>query len=177
MPKPAARSPLSGCRAPWRLAAAWALASGCVMAAAPGVRVTQLVGATERVRVEQASLDFLARIDTGAQTTSLHALDLHVEDGASRMQANVGKIIRFRTVNEAGEEAWLSGVVADVVALSDWHGVELRYAVPLELSARGVRKRVLVNLRDRSAMAEKLLIGRDWLAGDFLVDVERNATE
>lgn len=177
MPKLAARSPLPGRRAARQLAAACALASGCVMAAAPGVRVARLIGATERVRVEQADLEFLARVDTGAQTTSLHVLDIRIENGASRMQANVGRTIHFRIANERGEEAWLSSVVADVVALSDWHGVELRYAVPLELSARGVRKRVLVNLRDRSAMAEKLLIGRDWLAGDFLVDVERNATE
>jgi hypothetical protein len=108
---------------------------------------------------------------------ALRALDLSIEHGASRMQANVGKTIRFRLVNERGEQAWISSVVADVVALSDWHGVELRYAVPLDLSARGVHKRILVNLRDRSAMAGKLLIGRDWLAGDFVVDVERHATQ
>jgi len=177
MPRQATRFPWPARRACGRLAALALLTSGCVMATAPGLHLVRLVGATERVRVEQAGLDFVARIDTGAQTTSLHAVDLQIEGEAPRMQANVGRPIRFRTANERGEEAWLSGVVADVVALSDWHGVELRYAVPLELSARGVRKRVLVNLRDRSAMAEKLLIGRDWLAGDFLVDIERNATE
>jgi hypothetical protein len=42
----------------------------------------------------------------------------------------------------------------------------------LTLAAGGVRKPILVNLRDRSAMKHKLLVGRDWLARDFLVDVD-----
>ena len=32
-----------------------------------------------------------------------------------------------------------------------------------------------MNLRDRSPLRYKLLIGRDWIRGDFLVDVDRNA--
>ena len=31
-----------------------------------------------------------------------------------------------------------------------------------------------VNLRDRSAMTYKLLIGRNWLSEDYLVDVDIN---
>jgi len=53
-------------------------------------------------------------------------------------------------------------------------GVETRYQIPLTLRWHGIDKLIRVNLRDRSAMTYKLLIGRDWLMGDFVVDVEVN---
>jgi len=40
--------------------------------------------------------------------------------------------------------------------------------VPLHLSLGDVRKPVLVSLSDRSDLTLKLLVGRDWLAGDQL---------
>jgi hypothetical protein len=40
-----------------------------------------------------------------------------------------------------------------------------------------VEKEVQVNLRDRTPMAYKLLVGRDWIRGDFLVDVSRNPVD
>jgi hypothetical protein len=49
----------------------------------------------------------------------------------------------------------------------------VRPRVTLELELGGVAKRVRVSLRDRSRMDYKLLVGRDFLAGDFLVDVDR----
>ena len=54
------------------------------------------------------------------------------------------------------------------------HGTEWRYVVPLHLRWGDVEKRVQVNLYDRSPMAYKMLLGRDFLRGDFLVDVDRN---
>lgn len=46
--------------------------------------------------------------------------------------------------------------------------------VRLPLRWHGITKNEEVNLRDRSAMRYKLLIGRNWLAKDFLVDVEQS---
>jgi hypothetical protein len=51
-------------------------------------------------------------------------------------------------------------------------GREKRYMVWLTLTANGLSKKILANLRDRSQMKYKLLMGRDWLAQDFLVDVD-----
>ncbi|MDH3521655.1 MAG: RimK/LysX family protein [Myxococcales bacterium] len=157
------------------LAALAGLSVGCVIARAPDFRVARVIGSTALVRVEQADLEFLARVDTGADTTSIHALDLEIEDPSPRIEGNVGKAIGFRVVNERGEAVRLASVIAGVVELYDWHGLELRYAVPLELCWQGVCKSVPVSLRDRTVMQHKLLIGRDWLAGSFLVDVGRSA--
>ena len=52
-------------------------------------------------------------------------------------------------------------------------GTELRPRVLLRLRLLGVEKRVPVALRDRSHMEYRLLVGRDFLADDFVVDVSR----
>ena len=153
------------------------LASACVVAPARGVRFARVVGATEIVHVEEAGLDFLARVDTGARTTSLHAVELTIEDPAPRVEDNVGRKIHFRVVNERGESARISSVIVGVVGVRQALGTELRYAVPLHLTWRGTRRALQVNLRDRSAIDLKLLVGRDWIGQGFLVDVERNPAE
>jgi hypothetical protein len=153
------------------------LTGSCVVAPARGVRFARVVGATEVVRVEEAGLDFLARVDTGARTSSLHALELEIEDPAPRVEDNVGRKIQFLVVNERGESARISSVIVDVVGVRQALGTELRYAVPLHLTWRGVRRELRVNLRDRSAIDHKLLVGRDWIGRGFLVDVERNPSE
>ena len=129
------------------------------------------------VRVEEAGLDFVARVDTGARTTSLHAVELEIEDPAPRVEDNVGRNIRFRVINERGESARISSVIVDVVGVRQALGTELRYAVALHLTWQGIRRELLVNLRDRSAIDHKLLVGRDWIGEGFLVDVQRNPAE
>lgn len=48
---------------------------------------------------------------------------------------------------------------------------EQRYMVWLTLRCREVEKRVLVTLNDRTDMTYPLLIGRNFLRDDFVVDV------
>jgi hypothetical protein len=155
------------------------LAGLCVLA---GLGCAQLggervLGATEIVHVPAADLDFLAIVDTGAFRTSIHALDIRIPDAETRMRDNVGKPIEFLLVNERGRGRRVRSTVADVLPVRTSHGTEWRYVVPLRLRWRDVEKEVLVNLRDRTPMTYKLLLGRDFLKGDFVVDVSRNAVD
>jgi hypothetical protein len=153
--------------------AAIALAStGCASA-----REARVLGATERIHLVEADLDFLAVIDTGAYRTSIHALDIAIQDPAPRMRDNIGRRIAFLVVNEAGRSRRITSTITDAMPVRTSHGTEWRYVVPLHLRWGGVEKEVQVNLRDRSPMAYKLLVGRDWIRGDFLVDVDRNAVD
>jgi len=152
-------------------------AAGCMIAPARGVHFVRIAGATEVVRVSEADLDFIARIDSGSTNTSLHALDLQIEGEAETAAANVGKQIHFQTVNGQGEMRRIDGRIAGVFEVRNAQGTEIRYAVPLHLVWKGSPRRVLVNLRDRSAMDYKLLIGRDWIHGNVLIDVDRNVEE
>ncbi len=123
---------------------------------------------------EQAS--FLARIDTGAATTSIHAIELEVEEGDKTMENNVDKIIHFTLVNEKGEQWRTSARISEVKEVRNSQGIEQRYIVPLRLGWDTINKAVDVNLRDRSAMQFKLLIGRDWMENEVVVDLEKVTT-
>ena len=54
---------------------------------------------------------------------------------------------------------------------------EVRVYVELTLRHDGVSKRVLANLNDRAGLTYALLLGRNWLEDDFLVDVSRDSVE
>lgn len=151
--------------------------AACVLAPGYRIRTAHVVGATEMIHVAEADLDFLARIDSGAGTTSINALDVQIEDPAPGMRDNVGKRVRFRVENEEGRSRWIEATISDVTFVRSTHHTEARYIVPLHLRWEGVEKRVAVNLRDRTPMSYKLLVGRDWLGDDFLIDVDLNARE
>jgi len=131
----------------------------------------KIIGRECWIRVEELGADYLARVDTGATTSSIHATDLRIIDGSDDPRDNVGKMIRFRSVSSTGVPVRIKAEIAKAQTVVNAQGREKRYMVWLTLSARGVRKTILTDLRDRSGMRYKMLVGRDWLAGDFLVDV------
>lgn len=143
---------------------------GCVTG--PPTKIT--VGATETIHIVEADLDFLTRIDTGARTTSVHALDIKIDNPSTDKKDNVGKKISLTLINEKGEKKHLETTIVKALQVRNAQGVEVRYMIPLTLRWRGIDKVINVNLRDRSAMTYKLLIGRDWLSQDFVVDIDIN---
>ncbi len=135
-----------------------------------------IIGATARITEATSGLSFAARVDTGATTCSIHAEKWEIMNPAKRPPDNVGKPIRVLIKNEKGDEAWVDSVVASRVRVrssvqdeDDYHG---RYKVVLPLEWNGVKKEVLVTINDRTDMDYPLLIGRNFLRGDFLVDVD-----
>lgn len=132
-----------------------------------------IIGQTARIKVVDAGLSFRARIDTGAKTTSIHAIDIQIENGSEVMTENIGKEITFKIINEKNEEGIVKTKIKDVSTIKNAKEKEFRYVVEMKLSWNGVSKKVRVNLRDREEMEYKLLIGRNWLENDFLVDVDR----
>jgi len=135
-------------------------------------RDKRIIGQECWVHVDELDLNYLARVDTGATTTSLHATNLVIDDATGDHLENIGKKIHFRTIATDGESRWMEAEIAKVQTVLSAQGREKRYMVWLTLTANGVSKRILVNLRDRSRLRYKLLMGRDWLAQDFLVDVD-----
>jgi hypothetical protein len=132
----------------------------------------EIVGETARMTVEETGLSFLARIDTGARRTSIHAADIFISDRAEEAKDDIGKTISFITRNNKGERKIMEATIVDVTNVRNAQGQEDRYEVELTIAWQQSRKKVRVNLRDRSKMTYKLLIGRNWLADDFLVDVD-----
>jgi len=134
----------------------------------------QTVGETARILVAETRNSYLARIDTGARVTSIHATNIRVNDGLAEKKDNVGKQISFMTENESQQQSEVTTTIVEVAKIRNAQGVEYRYVVDLNLLWTDSNKTIRVNLRDRSAMTYKLLIGRNWLADDFIVDVNQS---
>lgn len=130
----------------------------------------QVVGATEMVEVQPAGLRFNARIDTGAKTSSIHAENIEIDSSGDPP----GKPVAFDLINKQGQSQRIHTHVARLITVKTSEGSEVRYAVPLTISWKNTTKTVLVTLNNRQHMQYGLLLGRNWLQGDFVVDVTLN---
>ncbi len=130
-----------------------------------------VIGATATLQEKQSKLSFHARVDTGATTCSIHVVKMELDDEAEQKRDNVGKLLRFKVSNRK-DEAWLVAKIEDHAVITTSDHEEYRYKVLLTLRWKEVAKEVLVTLNDRKKMKYPLLLGRNFLRGDFLVDVE-----
>ncbi|UJF17300.1 RimK/LysX family protein [Vibrio sp. SS-MA-C1-2] len=134
----------------------------------------RIVGPLETIHVADANFDMVARIDTGAARSSINVTGIKVIDPDSKkVKDNLGKRIKFTIVDTDGTSVDLEKKITQVIKVRNAQGVEWRYGVTMDLGWNGEHKEVKVNLRDRSKMNYKLLIGRDWLTNDYLVDVDK----
>ena len=148
----------------------------CVAAVNALVPRKTTIGETAWIGVEGVPFPYLARIDTGARVTSMHAMNLTIEKGSDTARENIGKKVSFQTRNRDGKSMTIIAPIVEVSTVKNSQGVEQRYVIELLLSWKDIQKKVAVNLRDRSRMNYKLLIGRNWLSKDFLVDVDIKAS-
>lgn len=130
----------------------------------------RVVGATEMIFIVPAKLDFKARVDTGAKTSSIHAEKIDVDASGDPR----GKPISFYLVTREGRSEKIETRVHSVVKVKTSEGSEYRYVVPLLMRWKDSEKTVHVTLNDRASMEYRLLLGRNWLRGDFIVDVDKN---
>ena len=165
-------------RIPFAVASLLSLAVTPVLAkqaeSKPGLVVPgskQLIGPTATVEETESDLDFMARVDTGATTSSLHVEEWVIEDEANKMSDNVGKTMRIRLKNRRGETEWIKRKIIDISTIKTSEQEEERYKVRMTLRYNDVKKRVLVSLNDRSHMTYPALLGRNFLRDDFVVDV------
>lgn len=131
----------------------------------------RLIGPVALVEEEESGLEFRARVDTGASRCSLHVAEWEIDDPSPSMFDNVGKTIRFQVENRCGKSKWLERKIAEVALFRTSEREEMRYMVLLELCLDGVERQVLVSLNDRSGMEYAMLVGRNYLAGEFVVNV------
>ena len=90
------------------------------------------------------------------------------------MRKNLGEMIRFKTENELGQEVSHTAKIVKISKIRNAQGTARRYAVRMERIWNGPHNSLPGNLRDRGEVENKLLIGRNWLEGDYLVDVSKN---
>ena len=161
---------------PW-----WALGGVTVWGETVSAKKENIIGATAMITEMSTGFSFPARIDTGAKSCSLHVEKIEVKDeDLEKPVRNVGKAIRFQIKNAAGETAWIETLIAKRVRIksaANGGKYDGRYKVRLRLQWKNFKKEVLVTLNDRTKMAYPLLIGRNFLHDDFLVDVDINGVD
>lgn len=131
-----------------------------------------IIGSIENIAIGKTRSVFVAKIDTGAENSSLHAqkLKLYNLKGqpwvSFRSQTNEGKVIKFK--KKVKRMATIKRKSAPV---------QSRPVIELSLCLGTVRKTVEVNLVDRGNFEYAVLVGRSFLSGSFIVDVERSFSQ
>lgn len=128
-----------------------------------------LIGRVEWVNLPELKLKHKARIDTGAKTTSMHAVNIE------EVQQRGELFVKFQTVDAEGKSVELVRKVGTMQRVSNTSGfVSRRYVIKEKIRMGSIEREVMVNLNDRSKMEYKFLIGRNVLLGRFIVDVARS---
>ncbi len=138
----------------------------------PAEKIT--IGEAEYIGVPLTGAVFKARIDTGATTSSIFAVEVQ------EFERDGKPWVRFVVRNDDSKETFpLEAPVAGVAKIKKrgQEGFTRRPAVDMDLVMGEVTKRIKVNLADRTGFEFPLLIGRDFLAGLAVVDVSLSYTQ
>jgi ribosomal protein S6--L-glutamate ligase len=128
-----------------------------------------LIGRVEWVELPDLKIKHKARIDTGAKTTSLHAVNIEEVEQRGEL------FVKFQTVDAEGKVVEVVRKVDTTQKVSNTAGfVSRRYVIKEKVKIGSNEREVLINLNDRSKMEYKFLVGRNVLLGRFIVDVARS---
>jgi hypothetical protein len=133
--------------------------------------MARLIGATTLVTEVSTGLPLPARVDTGATSCSIHCEKFVIKDAAEDPRKNIGKPVRFLVKNKDGKAEWLETKIVDYVTIRTSEREDERYKVHLRLRCEDLEKKVAVTLNDRERMKYPMLLGRNFLRNDFLVNV------
>ena len=131
-----------------------------------------IVGAVEWAKIQPAGLWLESRIDTGADTTSIHAEDIQLVEKDGK------RYVRFVLVDAAtGSTHQQELRLRRRVLIKQSGGAdERRYVVRMWVMVGAIRSKIDVNLSDRTDFEYPLLIGRNFLMDNMIVDVSRHHT-
>lgn len=122
-----------------------------------------VIGRLENVHIMAVDMSKKARIDTGAKTTSIDAREIEsfLKDGK--------EWVRFKFDNQP-----IEAPLVRTVRIKRHGGKPIRRpVVELELKLAKVSKKVEVTLTNREKYFYPILIGRNFLRKNFMVDVNR----
>ena len=129
------------------------------------------IGLIEKVRLQPGGLIVHAKVDTGADTSSLNAADLEVRKSGGK------SVVRFTVTSREGKSQTFERRVRRFSRIKR-HGAESvrRPVIVLGMCIGKLYREVEVNLAKRSRFKYQMLIGRNFLAGHALVDASKSYT-
>lgn len=124
-----------------------------------------LVGALEKVNLNELRLlNLIARIDTGAQTSSLHATNI-------REITNDGQPwVEFDCILDDQNRVHAKSPIKGERFIKSSNGSERRFVIESQIQLGEHSWPIQLTLSDRSNMAYPMLLGREAMAGRVIVD-------
>jgi len=127
-----------------------------------------VVGLVENVLVGSPGVEFEAKLDTGADISSIDATEITLEKRSGR------RWVTFTVLRVDGERVKLSGPRVRHAYIKQAGGTtHPRPVVLLEICLGSVSRTVEVSLADRRGLDYDVLIGRNFLSGYFVIDPAR----
>ncbi len=154
-----------------------AAACAVVWALGSGAHAAQTVGWIEKVKISPGNLELVAKVDSGADNSSINAVDIEI------FRRTGEKLVRFTVKNEQGESVTLERPLVRIAKIKgrvDETGKRAeprrRPVVILGICMAGVYKEAQVNLTDRRHFKYPMLIGRSYMGANFLIDPSKKRT-
>ncbi len=129
-----------------------------------------IVGGVEKVRLDEVSVVMDARIDSGANTSSMDARDM-VE-----FERDGEKWVRFNLRPNGGEPVTIEKPIKKFVKVSQTNSPvpDRRPVIDLRLQVGSKLDLIEFNLTDRSEMTYPILLGRRFLMDRAVIDISQN---
>ena len=125
----------------------------------------EVVGWVEKVKLYPGELIVKAKVDSGAKTSSLNCRCYNF------FQRDGKEWVKFTVVNEKGEATELEQPVVRIAKIKRHYGEKQeRPVVKLGLCLANTYKETEFTLIDRSGLNYQVLVGRQFLEEDFLID-------
>ncbi|MBY0516823.1 MAG: RimK/LysX family protein [Bacteriovoracaceae bacterium] len=135
-----------------------------------------IIGHSETVYLGLAkTMVFDAKVDSGAETSSIHATNIHafqknvVENGEKKELM----FVRFITEDDAGHKRQLERMVSRIDQVSSASGTSTRYFFVEKVWINESSYEIEINLADRSALSKKMLVGKNLLNQGYLIDTNQ----
>jgi hypothetical protein len=146
--------------------------TGILLPVSPFTYGKEVIGWIENVTVHPGNVQIKAKIDSGAKSSSLHC------DCPRILRKHARGSINITATSRRGKKVTLRRKIVRTVRIKRHFGIKQRRAIiRLGVCLGSVYKEINVNLVDRGGLNYQMLIGRNFLSGDFLIDTEKTFTK
>ena len=130
-----------------------------------------IVGRREIISIVDLELyDLDAKVDTGADSNALHCDHIEIDK-----ETNTVSFTLLDEVHEAYHGKRLTFPLYKIKNVKSSNGqIELRPSIRVSVKFFGKKYKSVISLTNRADMKFPMLIGRRFLSGKFLVDVEQD---
>jgi hypothetical protein len=141
-----------------------------ILMLSPDAFSKEVIGWVENVRVTPGEVSITAKIDTGADSSSLHC-------ECKNFLRDDERWVKFLVTDVDGEQVAIEKKVVRTTTIKRHFGNEQkRDVIRLGLCIGGQYEETDVSLVDRSGFQYDMLIGRDYLKGKFVIDPAQKFT-